>query len=343
MAQATSYNLSNDPHGVRQDIKDIVRRVEPEKTPMYSLLPQTDAPKATVVEWINDDLPEVDFANPLADGTDITLADTTNELANRVRVGNRIQQFQLQGSVSPIAELLDVAGEPNLLAQSKSRILVQLKKNIDAAIGSAQVPAAGSSSVGDKLGGIFHIGDPAATNGIWDTAAKRNYRSVAGSRWDQAGGANGTLTEAGFRSILENLYIASGVDSTYRMFAGPSLLNSVTGFSRALNVVGGNQSRFNANIQGTTLTLSVVELVTDFGKVVCIPSLNLNRTSGAAPTTVSKRSGVLIPEGDIASLAQMGGGISVQDLPESGGGPRFLTRSILTLCVKNARAIGTIV
>ena len=62
---------------------------------MYSLLPQSEAPKATVVEWINDDLPEVDFANPLADGTDITLSDTTNELANRVRVGNRIQQFQL--------------------------------------------------------------------------------------------------------------------------------------------------------------------------------------------------------------------------------------------------------
>ena len=37
-----------------------------------------------------------DFDSPLADGTDITLADTTNEHANRVRVGNRIQQFQLQ-------------------------------------------------------------------------------------------------------------------------------------------------------------------------------------------------------------------------------------------------------
>ena len=48
--------------------------MEPEKTPMYSLLPQSEAPKATVVEWINDDLPEVDFANPLADGTDITLS-----------------------------------------------------------------------------------------------------------------------------------------------------------------------------------------------------------------------------------------------------------------------------
>ena len=128
MAQATSYNLSNDPHGVRQDIKDIVRRVEPEKTPMYSLLPQSEAPKATVVEWINDDLPEVDFANPLADGTDITLSDTTNEHANRVRVGNRIQQFQLASSVSPIAEMLDVAGESNLLAAAKSKVLIQLKK-----------------------------------------------------------------------------------------------------------------------------------------------------------------------------------------------------------------------
>ena len=73
------------------------------------------------------------------------MADTTNEHANRVRVGNRIQQFQLQGSVSPIAEMLDVAGEPNLLASIKKQSLNSIKENIDAAIGSAQVPAAGSS------------------------------------------------------------------------------------------------------------------------------------------------------------------------------------------------------
>ena len=121
MAQATSYNLSNDPHGVRQDIKDIVRRVEPEKTPSVQSTSSVGSSKATVVEWINDDLPEVDFANPLADGTDITLADTTNEHANRVRVGNRIQQFQLASSVSPIAEMLDVAGEANLLASAKAK------------------------------------------------------------------------------------------------------------------------------------------------------------------------------------------------------------------------------
>ena len=68
----------------------------------------------------------------------------------------------------------------------------------------------------------------------------------------------------------------------------------------------------------------------------------MNRTSGQAPTTVSKRSGVLIPEGDIASIATMQG-TTIQDLSDNGGGPRFLARSILTLCVKNARAIGTII
>ena len=205
MAQATSYNLSNDPHGVRQDIKDIVRRVEPEKTPMYSLLPQTDAPKATVVEWINDDLPEVDFANPLADGTDITLADTTNEHAKPCSCWKSYPTVPITRLSKSYCRVVGCRRRTKSLAQSKSRILVQLKKNIDAAIGSAQVPAAGSSSVGDKLGGIFHIGDPAATNGIWDTAAKRNYRSVSGSRWDQAGGANGTLTEAGFRQSWKTL------------------------------------------------------------------------------------------------------------------------------------------
>ena len=181
-------------------------------------------------------------------------------MANRVRVGNRIQQFQLARIRFSYRRNVGCRRRIKSFGCCKEQILIQLKKNIDAAIGSAQVPAAGSSSVGDKLGGIFHIGDPAASNGLWDTADKRKYRSVSGSRWDQTSSANGVLTEAGFRGILENLYIASGVDSTYRMFSGPSLLNSVTGFSRALNVVGGTQSRFNANIQGTTLTLSVVEL-----------------------------------------------------------------------------------
>ena len=57
-------------------------------------------------------------------------------------------------------------------------------------------------------------------------------------------------------------------------------MNALTDFSRAINVVGGTNSKFDANIQGTKLTLSVVEIVSDYGIIQVIPDLFLNRTSG---------------------------------------------------------------
>ena len=92
-----------------------------------------------------------------------------------------------------------------------------------------------------------------------------------------------------------------------------------------------HRSRFDANIQGTKLTLSVVEIVSDYGIIQVIPNLFLNRTSGSAPTALSKKSGLLIPTDDNVSLKHLQN-ISVQDLPDvGGGGQRFLTRAILTV------------
>jgi hypothetical protein len=337
MAQATSVNITSV-QGAREDLSNQLRRVNPEETPMYSLLPQSAAPKAVETSWMVDDLPAPDFANPLADGTDLTFDGSyTNEIANRVRLSNKIQQVQRSASVSPIAEQVEVAGpQTSLLAASKSRVLTSLKTDLEALIGSNNVQADGTSSVGSKMSGLFHITNPTATNGFFDTTAKQAFRSVAGSRH-----STGTLTEAAFRNVVQSIFEAGGTTQSYRLFAGPELMNVLTGFSRALNVVGGAQSKFDANIQGTKITLSVVELVSDYGTIIVHPDLFLNRTSGAAPTALSKKSGVLIPTDDNVSLKVLQP-ITVQDLPESGGGERFLTRTIMTLCVLNPRALGSI-
>jgi hypothetical protein len=120
-------------------------------------------------------------------------------------------------------------------------------------------------------------------------------------------------------------------------------MNAVTDFSRALNVVGdASRAQFNANISGTTMTLSVVELVTDFGIVQVIPSLFLNRASGTALAAAGRKAGALIPTDDTVSLKVLQP-VTVEDLPNSLGGERFNARTILTLCVTNPRAIGSIV
>jgi len=338
MAQATSYNITSV-QGAREDLSNQLRRVNPEETPLYSLLPQSQAPKATTTEWVADTLDNPSFGSPLVDGADLSFNnDFTNEIANRVRLGNKIQQFQRQGAVSPIVEAIEVSGpQTSLLAASKARILTTLKTDIEAGIGSSQVQADGSSSAGSKMSGLFHITDPTATTGFFDTAAKRGFRSVSGSRH-----STGNLTEGAFRSIVESVYTAGGKSQTYRLFAGPTLMNALTDFSRAINVVGGTNSKFDANIQGTKLTLSVVEIVSDYGIIQVIPDLFLNRTSGTALGALGKKSGILIPTDDNVSLKMLQP-ITVQDLPDvGGGGERFLTRAVLTLCVLNPRALGSI-
>ena len=82
---------------------------------MYATLPQSAAPKALLTEWLVDDLPNPTFGSPRPDGADLSFnSDFTNEIANRVRLGNRIQRLDEAASkVSPLSEMIDVAGPQN--------------------------------------------------------------------------------------------------------------------------------------------------------------------------------------------------------------------------------------
>lgn len=351
MAIATSY-LVTEERGSRQDLSNQLKRVQPHECPMYSTLPQSTAPKALLTEWLVDDLPLPVYDSPTADGAAKTFAtDYTNEIANRVRIGNRIQRFDVQAGVSPLASMIDVAGpETSLLAASKARALMGMKTSIEAAIGSNQDLAVGDSGTGDKLQGIMAWNNPNATSGAFATSAAQAFRSIGGSgavdgsvKNSRFSATANTLTESHFRNLLTTVYEGGGKSGSYKMYAGPNIVNSITDFSRAVNAVTGTGGTFNANIQGTTLTLSIVKLVTDQGEVDIIPTLFLMRPSGSVLTDAGRNAAALIPNDDTVSLKIMEP-LTVKDLPElSGEGQKFMARTHLTLCVLNPRALGSIV
>ena len=202
MAIATNYNITSV-QGQREDLSNQLKRVAPEQTPMYSTLPQSPAPKATLTEWLVDSLPSPEYGAPKADGVDLSFnSDFTNEIADRVRLGNRIQGFQRQAAVSPLAQKLDYAGpQTSLLAASKARTLITLKTDIEAAIGSNQDMATGTSSVGDKLSGIMAINNPSANSGFFDTSAKQDFRSLGGS-----GAQDGSVANSRFSSRRKTVW-----------------------------------------------------------------------------------------------------------------------------------------
>ena len=342
MAIATSYDVTSV-QGAREDLSNQLKRVAPEQTPVFSTLSQTRAPKALSTEWMVDSLGEPVFATPPVDGADLEFnTDFSDEISTRVRMGNRIQQVQRAFAVSRLAEKIDVAGpQSNLYGASAAKALILLKTDIESAICSSQLPQTGTSSVGDKLGGLKHWTDPDATTGVFDTPAKQAFVSVDGSRFNMQGA--GAMTESDLRTLVQSVYEAGGKSVGYTLFAGPAVINEITDYSRASGAVTATGAAFNVDSDDAALRLSVTSWLSDYGRIDIVPTLFAGRSSGVAINADVRHSGLLIPKDDTVSLKTMEG-VTTIELPDvGGGGRRGFAEWMGTVCVLNARALGSIV
>ena len=341
MALATSYNVDGV-KGARENLENLLKTVEPTETPLYSTLSQSAAPKATLNEWLVDSLADPAGAGGNIDGADLDLSTAQNLIDSRARLANRVATFRDYFAVSRQAEMVDVAPGGSLFAASKAKSLIQLKRSIETAIGSGNDQSAGSINAGATMCGLGIWSDPTATGNTFDTTAKEAFRAVSGSRVSLA-----SLTEDALRGLLQSVYTASGAKSSFKLFAGPAVMNKITDYTRA--AISNNPSyQFTQDVSGKTLIRSVLTYVSDFGEISILPDLFLGRVDSSASSpdtalgTVNTDRAYLIPDDDTVSLKFLEG-ISVMELPDNGGGKRAFCEAMLTLRVGNPRALGSIV
>lgn len=338
MANATIDEITST-RGAREDLSNQMRRVEPQETPMFSLFPQGPAPKATNTEWLVDDLTEVQFGGKFEDGKDLVHATGyVDKFSARERLGNYFEEFVRPYAVSRQAELIDVAGPgSSLLAQAKSRSALEIKRDIEACIGSSQGGAAQSGTTGSMLTGLGSFTQPGSTDHPFDTADKRAYCSVASSRVDTS---STPLTEGNMTTILQAIYEASGAKSGYRFFTGPSNINLISGF---VQTTASADSRRYPIGDGSTVRLSVTSYVSDYGEVAIIPDLFLGRYDADPISARSRRRGYFVPTDDTVTLRVLQG-IKALDFPDvGGGGERGMMDAMLTIAVSNPRALGSVI
>jgi hypothetical protein len=410
MAVATSYNVTAT-QGARESLANTLRFVEPTTTPLYSTLKQSAAPKAVLTEWLADVLSAPELGGTL-DGTDLDFStDFTDQINSRVRLGNRVQTARNAYAVSRQAQMISVAPGESLTAASKAKSLLELKRSLEAIIGSGASQRTGSVKALSQGLGVWS--DPAAVAA--DVPA--SVRSVSGSRFNLTESSGGdTMAESDLRALLQAVYEASGTKTDYRLFAGPNCVNEISDFSRA----DAGSSTFNQEVGGGRLTLSITEYNSSYGSLKVIPDLFLGReeskaitastsaspsvitsaahgltngdqititnslintaingirlvtnattdtfkttdTSGAAingngtgttgewvretnttESVLNSNRAYLLPGDDTVSLKFLEG-ITSQDLPDLGAGPRAFVEAMITLCVTNPRALGSIV
>ena len=334
MAEATTYNIV----GIREDLTDFLTILEPEDTPKLSMFAKSPRPTSYYQEWQVDNLSAPTFGGVL-EGTDVQ--SFANKATNRARIGNYVQKFWRTWAVSDIVEAADVAGVSNEVANAKAKCLREIKRDIEAAIGSDNEMQADNGSVPYLTRGL----------GMW-IGGTQTVHAVPALYVTPTGSLNATatasLTESLFNTLFESIFEVNGGKRAYTLYAGPYLKRYISAFQRVTGASGTTQTY--QVVQGAEehqIDLHVEMYEGDFHSVTIIPDLFNGLVSTPPggnqavtfPVTNQSRARGYVIDQDLVGIGYMIG-LENMELPDMGAGRRGLIKSVVTLMVKNPRGLG---
>jgi hypothetical protein len=328
MAQATSYNVQ----GNREDLTNFLTILEPEDCPKTSTFAKTTKATNTFQTWQADSLAPVDFSGVL-EGQDVSAFN--NEAANRARFGNYVQQFRRPWMVSRLQEASDPAGVSSEVANSKVKAMREIKRSIEAAIGSDNDMQADNGVVPWKTRGL----------GNWIRSTTQTVNPVPTSFLTPAASidatATGSLTENLFNDVFQSIFQVNGGRRNYTLFAGPNLKRAISKFQRQEGTTSAKSYMVTQDANENKVTLNVTVYDGDFHTVTVIPDMFNGLADGADPsvtTNQQKARGYVIDPALVGISTFLG--MQAEELEDQGGGRRgFVSTSLLLVC-KNPKGLG---
>lgn len=327
MAEATTYNTS----GIREDLTNFLTILEPEETPKLSSFAKTQRPHNTYQEWQIDNLQTPSFPGVL-DGSDVTVFN--NKAANRQRIGNYIQWWRQPWMVSRITEAVEVAGVANEVANAKEKCMRELKRSIEATIGSDQDRQADNGLVPyltRGLGTWISSSGPADVNAAFRTpSASLNNTAMA------------SLTEDLTNQVFQSQFEAVGSRKNLDFFVGPTLKRTISKFQRQEGATTAKSYMVTQPATEMEITLRVDVYDSDFGSIDIQTDLfngvvtDASIASGFITTTSRERGYIINPE--LVGFGYMIGMESVE-LPDQGGGRRGYVHCVGVLMCKNPKGL----
>ena len=355
-----------------EDFLDIVDRVEPETTPMYSMAAREMALGNTEFAWTVDSWPTVNAAVGVSDGAAAASASDRNVLANQRKMGNFGQGFRRQYGAGWIAQRVPkVAGRSNLIADAQADAMVLLKQDQEVAFCSRdQLAVQDDGSDGSLMSGYLRLTSKLLPTGAAVTSYTAGASSYAvGQPTDihyapTAACVTGASLATGFnlsavRSISKALRAAAASNGDYVFLCGLDLREAVTALTDpslttttgASGVaIGTTQARmFTQAIADKELGISIDVLRTDWGRWMVVPTRFIGHTTetsgGTVTATRSVRSfnekpkaGYLLKKGNFAK--RIGVAPYVENLAKDGGGDRFDAKTFSSLVVYNPTYAG---
>lgn len=145
MAVVTNTFISTSAKGNREELSDVVSRITPEDTPIYSMI-EKESFKTTHPEWETDAL-AAPAANIVTEGDDYVFGATDPA----VRMGNYCQILRKSGIITGTQDATDNAGSVEQVKYQKLKKAVELRKDVEFAIVDTNASVGGATRESGSL------------------------------------------------------------------------------------------------------------------------------------------------------------------------------------------------
>jgi len=251
---------------VAEDVEDQIYNFNPSDAPLLSMI---DRQKVSNVfhEWNRDSYRTPDPTRAAIEGADATYSAQTEPTP----LNNRCQIFQDTVSVSNTAETVKKYGRSSELSRLKTKKMLELKRDIEAAIICSGAAVTGSSGTAGKLRGLYGF----------ITNRSMGASGVAPDPTTNTAPVDGTdraATEAMLKTAIQTCYQNGGDGSVVMVSpAHKALISAYTGGVQRTNEVGSKQAAvLNAAFDFYRSDFGVTKVVPN--RVMAVSAKGLNDT-----------------------------------------------------------------
>ena len=312
MAQPTGTHSTYDTVGIREDLKDVIYRVDPTDTPFLTSAAKMTA-KATKVEWQTQALAPPADDNAVIEGDDAT-ADAATPT---VRVDNQTQISDKVAITSGTNQAVDAAGRTNN-EHAYQKVLkgLELRRDMEMSLLANKAKVVGSDGAARVLAGIESWMNTNVSVGATGAAA-----AGADGTGVRTSGTDRAVTETLLKAVLKLIWDAGGKPN--KILVSSHAKGVISTFS------GGSNLRRDIAADRRTLETAIEFYAGDFGIQEIIPS-RLHVLESA-----------LVLQMDMWGVAFMPGRqFKSNDLAKTGDSMKTQILSEYTLVAKNERASG---
>lgn len=320
MAALAGTFLTSSAKGNREDLSDVVSRITPEDTPIYTMAGKESASNV-FSEWEIDTL-ATPAANSYPEGDEYTYDATTAA----TRVGNYMQIMRKTWVVSNTQEAMDNAGKAEQIKILRLKRGIEIRKDTELAF----VTNTASVGTGTRLlGGLPSWLTSNVSRGA--TGANGGYNTGTKLTVAETTGTQRAFTKALLDTTMQTAY-SSGANVKY-LVVSPYVKSVFVTFMSDTNVAA---FRYAADGEGKNTIIGTADIYEGpFGKVTVVP----NRVM-ATSAAVARRAYLLDP--DMLAVKALR---KIQDdktIASTGDATKGVIIGEHTLKVKNEAGLGVV-